>query len=302
MVDVADDGHDRRTGLQVLLLLGLDADLQVDVEGVEELALLLLRGDDPDVVAELGAEQPEGVLVEALGRRGHLAEVEQHRDERGRVGVDLVGEVGQGRPLTHLDDGPPVTAGDAHAADRRRLHLLELLALGALGLASTRRAATAAAERTLGAATATRPTAEAATAARTAGEAARSAGATARRQRRGEPPPRAGRSPGRATALRSGIMPGLGRAPAGPRAGGARAGTAGTALRARHPLARRERVVARPRGTALAALTHALARRERVVARPGLSRTGGGTRTRRTIRGPAVLTGGPGSGGRGGRR
>ena len=301
MVDVADDGHDRRTGLQVLLLLGLDADLQVDVEGVEELALLLLRGDDPDVVAELGAEQLEGVLVEALGRRGHLAEVEQHRDERGRVGVDLVGEVGQGRPLTHLDDGPPVTAGDAHAADRRRLHLLELLALGALGLASTRRAATAAAERTLGAATATRPTPEAATAARTAGEAARSAGATTRRSAGASAAPgRPVAGPGHRTAV--GHHAGAGPRAGWPRACGARAGTAGTALRAGHPLARRERVVARPRGTALAALTHALARRERVVARPGLSRTGGGTRTRRTIRGPAVLTGGPGSGGRGGRR
>src|SRR6476620_1351161 len=91
VVDVAHDGHDRRTRLEVLVLLALDARLQVDVEGVEELLLLLLGGDDLDVVAELGAEQLEGVLVQRLRGRGHLAEVEEHRHECARVGVDLVG-------------------------------------------------------------------------------------------------------------------------------------------------------------------------------------------------------------------
>ena len=81
-------------GSRILVVLGL-ARLEVDVEGAEQLALLVLGGHDLDVVAELGAEQAEGVLVERLRRRGHLTEVEQHGDQARRVGVDLVGEVGQ---------------------------------------------------------------------------------------------------------------------------------------------------------------------------------------------------------------
>ena len=54
---------------------------EVDVERVEQLAVLVLGADDLDRVAELGTEQLEGVLVQRLGRGGHLAEVEQHRDQ-----------------------------------------------------------------------------------------------------------------------------------------------------------------------------------------------------------------------------
>ena len=46
VVDVTHDGDDRRTGLEVLVVLALDAGLEVDVEGVEELLLLLLGRDD----------------------------------------------------------------------------------------------------------------------------------------------------------------------------------------------------------------------------------------------------------------
>ena len=79
VVDVTHDGDDRRTRLQGVLVLAVDLGVEVDVEGLEQLAVLVLGGDDLDVVAELGAEQLEGVLVERLGGRGHLAEVEQHR-------------------------------------------------------------------------------------------------------------------------------------------------------------------------------------------------------------------------------
>ena len=79
----------------------------------KQLAVLLLGGDDLDVVAELGAEQLEGVLVEGLRGRGHLAEVEEHGHERRRVGVDLVGEVGQRGATADADGRLAVATGDA---------------------------------------------------------------------------------------------------------------------------------------------------------------------------------------------
>ncbi len=66
-------------------------------------------------------------LVQGLRGRGHLAEMEQHGDQRGRVDVDLLGQVGQRGALTQTD-GLAVAGGDAHAADGRGLQLLELLA------------------------------------------------------------------------------------------------------------------------------------------------------------------------------
>src|ERR1019366_2119107 len=67
----------------------------------------------------------------------HLAQMEQHLDERGRVHADLVGEVAQRRAPRQPDDlaGP---ARDRHAADRRRLHVVELLAPLLLGLPAAR--------------------------------------------------------------------------------------------------------------------------------------------------------------------
>ena len=55
VVDVTHDGHDRRTGLEVLLLALVGAEL--DVEGVEQLAVLVLGRDDLDDVVELLTEQ-----------------------------------------------------------------------------------------------------------------------------------------------------------------------------------------------------------------------------------------------------
>ena len=290
MVDVTHDGDDRRAGHQVVVALGLALGVEVDVELLEQLALLVLRGDDLDLVAELGAEETEGVLVERLRRGGHLTEVEQHRDERRRAGVDLVGEVGQRRATAHPHDLRAVPTGDLHATDRRRLHLLELLALRPLGLAPTDRTATTAAERTGRGATAAAT--RTATAAGTTAEAATAATAAGTTGATGRTRTTAGTTrTGAGTADRGAVghHPGVGTRTSGTRAG--RAGAAGTrtgcagaswaGLRTGHALARGEGVVARTR-RALAGgrrAAHALARGERVVAGPGLTaRTRGRTR------------------------
>ncbi len=136
VVDVTHDGDHRRTGLEVALVALVLTELEV--EGVEQLAVLVLGADDLNVVAELGTEQRQRLVVDRLGRRHHLAEVEHDLDQRRRVGADLVGEVGQRRAA-----GQPhhlaVATRNLHAADRRRLHVVELLAPLLLGLAATYR-------------------------------------------------------------------------------------------------------------------------------------------------------------------
>ncbi len=47
----------------------------------EQLAVLVLGGDDLDLVAQLLTEDLEGRLVERLGRGRHLAQVEEHGDQ-----------------------------------------------------------------------------------------------------------------------------------------------------------------------------------------------------------------------------
>ena len=82
VVDVTHDGDDRRTDLEVFLGLVLELLVEVEAEALEELLVLVLGRDHLDLVAELVAEHLEGRLVERLGRRGHLTEVEQDGDER----------------------------------------------------------------------------------------------------------------------------------------------------------------------------------------------------------------------------
>ena len=55
VVDVTHDGHDRRARDEVLLVALVLAEL--DVERLEQLAVLVLGADDLDVVVQLGAEQ-----------------------------------------------------------------------------------------------------------------------------------------------------------------------------------------------------------------------------------------------------
>ena len=58
VVDVAHDRDHRGPGHEVgVVLVGLE----VDVEGLQELAVLVLGRDDLDVVAQLGAQEGEGV-------------------------------------------------------------------------------------------------------------------------------------------------------------------------------------------------------------------------------------------------
>ena len=155
VVDVSHDRDHRGPRHEVgVVLIGLE----VDVEGLQQLSVLVLGRDDLDVVAQLGAQEGEGVLVEGLGSRGHLTEVEQHGHQGRGGGVDLLGQVGERRALAHTHRGGAVTARDNDTADRRRALLLELLALGPLGLASPR-GATATSEGALGGAAATATTA-----------------------------------------------------------------------------------------------------------------------------------------------
>ena len=136
VVDVTHDGHDRRPGDQPLLV---DVGVEVDVEPREQLAVLVLGADDLHVEAEVLAEQQQRLVGARLGRRHHLAQVEHLLDERTRVGVDLVGEVGQ-RRAARQPDHLALTARGARA-HRRRGQVVELLPplllrLAARGLAA----------------------------------------------------------------------------------------------------------------------------------------------------------------------
>ena len=142
VVDVTHNGDDRRTGHHVLGVVEFFG-LEVDVEGLEQLAVLVLGGDDLDVVAELRAQGLEGVLVEGLRGGRHLAQGEEDRHECRGIDVDLLGEVSKGCALADADLRA-VAARDRHATDDGRILLLILLTLRALRLASALRAAASA--------------------------------------------------------------------------------------------------------------------------------------------------------------
>jgi hypothetical protein len=167
VVDVPHHGDDRRPGNELRLVAFVLAEL--DVERLEQLAVLVFRAHHLDVVVELGAEQLEGLVVDRLGRGDHLAEMEHDLHERAGDGPDLVREVGQ-RRATRKPDDLTVAAGNLHAADRRRLHVVEFLTPLLLGLATADRTSAAAAESACGAAAAT-----ATRSARTAGASAEAA-------------------------------------------------------------------------------------------------------------------------------
>src|SRR5690606_27083596 len=136
-----------------------------------------------DLVAELGTEHLEGRLVERLGRRGHLTEVEQDRHQGARLHrvaaqrLDLVGEVGDGGAAAQADDLAAALL-DVDAADDRGIPHLEFLALRATRLALLRLAA-ALAECARGAAAGTPAAASAGTASEPGTAGAREAAASA---------------------------------------------------------------------------------------------------------------------------
>src|SRR6478735_761719 len=85
--------------------------------------------------------------------------MEQHLDQRRRIGADLLGQIGQ-RCASGEPDFLPVALLDAYATNRWRLHLVELLTPLLLRLTATSGRATGTTESTLGTATTT-PTATA---------------------------------------------------------------------------------------------------------------------------------------------
>ena len=186
MVDVTHDRDDRRPRREVFLVL---VGVELEVEARQDLGVLLLGRDDLDVVAELGAEQLQRLLRRRLRRGHHLAHLgEDDLDERGGVGADAVREVGQAGATRQPDD-LALTARDLHAADRRGLHVVELLTPLLLRLPASRGSTTrTTSEGTLGGgattttAGTTRATAAESTATGAAGSAgtcsARTAGAT----------------------------------------------------------------------------------------------------------------------------
>ena len=275
VVDVTHDGHDRRTGLEVLFALFGQLGVEVDVELTEQLALLVLRRDNLDEIAELGSEHTECLFVQGLGRCSHLTEVDEHGDQARRVGVDLVGEVGQRGATTYPDDGLAVAAGNRDTAERRGLHLLELLTLGALGLASANRTSATTTEGTLGATTATGPTWTTAATTGTTGETAATTGSATATGTTGE------------TATAAGTT------------GGATTSRALTGATDRCAIGHHARVRTRTTGTgttgtggsrtATLRTGHSLAGSEGVVARPGsgreVSRVSWGSRLSRSLRG-----------------
>ena len=137
MVDVTHDGDNRRTNDEVILIAFVLAELQV--VRLEQLAILVLRGHDLDGVAELIAKKTQRVVIDRLSRSDHLPQANEHLDEIGRHRVDLLGEVGQARTARQANGGA-ATAQDAHAFHDRGLHIVEFLALGALGLTTLGRA------------------------------------------------------------------------------------------------------------------------------------------------------------------
>ena len=160
VVDVTHDGDHRRTTLQIGLVALVLAVAQV--EGLQQLAVLVLGGHDLDLVVHLAAEQLQRVVADRLGGGDHLAEVEQRLHQSGRVGVDLLGEVGQ-RRAARQPDGLAVAVRQPHAADDRRLHVLVLGAFRPLRLAAALGCAAGTTERPRRAATLTGTTAAAGT-------------------------------------------------------------------------------------------------------------------------------------------
>ena len=208
VVDVAHDRDDRRTRHEVGLVALVLA--EIEGEGLEELAILILGRDHLDVEVELAAEELQRVVVNRLGRRDHLAELEEHGHQVRGARIDLLREVREARPARQAHD-LAVAAGQAHPTDGGCLHVVEFLALRALGLAAARGTTAGLAEGTRRAAT----TAGAAATTGTAGE------PTARRTTGGAS---AGSAPEAATRA-------TGTAPTGCATGTARrtAGTAGCA-------------------------------------------------------------------------
>ena len=132
MIDVAHDGHDRRTRHEVFIIHVLLV-VKVDVELLEQLLVFLFGRNDLDVPADFLAQNLERVLVEGLRCRRHLTQVEQHGDQRSGAHVDLLSKVSKAGALAQANR-LAMTGRNAHATDDRCLHLLVFLLLSAAGI------------------------------------------------------------------------------------------------------------------------------------------------------------------------
>ena len=148
VVNVTHDGDDWRTILQRFLAAFVLTELQV--EGFEELAVLILRGDDLDVVVNLRAEQLQRIFRYRSGRRHHFAKVKQRLHQCCWIRTDLLSEVRKGSATTQAD-GLALAIWQAHAAYDMLLLLFVLMALLTLRLLALAWSATWTAECTCGA-------------------------------------------------------------------------------------------------------------------------------------------------------
>ena len=146
VVDVAHDRDDRGTRLHVLCIVQLFG-FEVDVEGLEQFAILIFRRDNLDVVAELCAQCFEGVLIQRLRGGCHLSQVEEDGHQRCGINVDLLSEVSKRGALTDADL-LSIATRNRNATNDGCVLLFKLLTLCALRLTSARALAATATECT----------------------------------------------------------------------------------------------------------------------------------------------------------
>ena len=92
VVNVTHDGNNGGTCNEVRVVALVLTKLEI--EGLQQLAVLVLWGHDLDLVVELAAQDLQGVVRYRLGSRDHLAQIEQHLHQLCRLGINLLGQIG----------------------------------------------------------------------------------------------------------------------------------------------------------------------------------------------------------------
>ena len=158
------DRSDQHHGAVKALLTGVDEKLHVpalvlaelEVEGLEQLAVLVFWGDDLYLVVDLVTEQLQRIFRYGCGCGDHFTKVEQCLYQCCWIRTDLLSEVRKGSATTQAD-GLALAIWQAHAAYDVLLLLFKLMALLPLRLLALAWCATWTAECTGG--TAATPTA-----------------------------------------------------------------------------------------------------------------------------------------------
>ena len=156
MVNVTHDGNDWRTLLERLFAALVLTELQV--EGLEQLTVLVFWGDDLDVVVNLSPQQLQGFLGNGGGCGNHLTEVKQSLYQCCWICTNLLSEVSQ-RCTSAQTYGLALAVRQTYATYLMLLLLFELMTLLTLGLLAPAWCATWTAECTSGAAATTAATA-----------------------------------------------------------------------------------------------------------------------------------------------